>query len=132
MAGRSYTTAWLLWAFFGWMGAHRFYVGHPATGLAYLLTVGMCCVGWLCDAFSLVALVDDANARDVLQPLLETDSDGRRLTYSRPPPVVFASPPGMRGGRDDLDDGSGGGGGGGGGHAKVLPPAVIPVMVSEV
>ena len=36
----------LLCLFLGWMGAHKFYRGKKKTGLIYLFTLGLLCVGW--------------------------------------------------------------------------------------
>jgi len=41
---------YLLWIF-GFTGAHRFYFGRPITGTIWLLTGGLCLVGWLVDLF---------------------------------------------------------------------------------
>ena len=42
--------AFLLCIFLGCLGFHRFYEGKIATGILYLLTVGLCGVGVLIDA----------------------------------------------------------------------------------
>lgn len=36
----------LLCLFLGWMGAHKFYRGKKKTGLIYLFSLGLLCVGW--------------------------------------------------------------------------------------
>ncbi len=41
--------ALLLCLFFGWIGAHRFYVGKVGTGLVYLITGGLFGIGWIVD-----------------------------------------------------------------------------------
>ena len=41
---------YLLWIF-GFTGAHRFYFGRPITGTIWLLTLGLCGIGWLVDLF---------------------------------------------------------------------------------
>ncbi len=52
---RSWVVALLLSLFWGWLGIHRFYVGHVGIGVAQLLTAGGCGIWWLID-FILVAL----------------------------------------------------------------------------
>jgi hypothetical protein len=57
--------AYVLWFFLGWLGAHRFYVGHGKSGLAMLiLTLSM--VGfpislfwWLADSVRLGGLLQE-------------------------------------------------------------------------
>ena len=53
--------AYVLWAFFGLFGAHRFYVGRWESGLVYLFTFGGCFVGWIIDFFILPQLVEDVS-----------------------------------------------------------------------
>ena len=53
--------AYVLWAFFGLFGAHRFYVGRWESGLVYLFTFGGCFVGWIIDGFILPQLVEDVS-----------------------------------------------------------------------
>lgn len=43
----------LLCAFLGFLGAHKFYAGKKAMGLIYLCTIGLFGVGWLFDTVSL-------------------------------------------------------------------------------
>lgn len=56
-----YTVAWILLAFLGVLGAHRFYLGKWVTGLIYLCTGGLFLVGWLYDLVTLNDQVDDLN-----------------------------------------------------------------------
>ena len=46
---RSLIVAVLLWFFLGLLGIHRFYIGHIGMGVLYLLTGGLCGIGWLID-----------------------------------------------------------------------------------
>ncbi|MFK8038272.1 MAG: TM2 domain-containing protein [Crocinitomicaceae bacterium] len=46
---KSFIIAILLWFFIGIIGIHRFYLGHYAIGILYLLTFGLCGFGWLID-----------------------------------------------------------------------------------
>ena len=47
----SVPVAYALWAFLGLFGAHRFYVGRPASGLVWLFTGGLFGIGWIIDFF---------------------------------------------------------------------------------
>jgi len=53
---------YLLWLF-GFTGAHRFYYGKKASGLLWLLTGGLCGVGWLIDLFLIPSMDKDADAQ---------------------------------------------------------------------
>ena len=46
---KSQSIALGLWFFLGLLGVHRFYLGHIGTGVLYLLTAGLCGIGWLID-----------------------------------------------------------------------------------
>jgi TM2 domain-containing membrane protein YozV/uncharacterized protein YccT (UPF0319 family) len=39
----------VLWFFLGLLGIHRFYLGHIGMGVLYLITGGLCGIGWLVD-----------------------------------------------------------------------------------
>lgn len=49
MVQKSKTVTLLLCIFFGCFGIHRFFVGKVGTGILYLLTGGLCGIGWLVD-----------------------------------------------------------------------------------
>lgn len=46
---KSFIVAALLWFFLGLLGIHRFYLGHIGIGVLYLLTGGLCGIGWIID-----------------------------------------------------------------------------------
>lgn len=43
--------AFILCLFFGMFGVHYFYVGKVGMGFLYLLTAGLCGIGWVVDIF---------------------------------------------------------------------------------
>jgi TM2 domain-containing membrane protein YozV len=49
--------AYLLWFFFGFIGAHKFYLGKIGWGIVYICTGGLFLVGLLFDLFTLPAQV---------------------------------------------------------------------------
>ncbi len=53
--------AWLLWGVLGWLGAHRFYLERPGSGLAQMLTGGGLLVWWVADAWRIGRLVREHN-----------------------------------------------------------------------
>lgn len=57
-----YTVTWLLFAFLGVFGIHRFYMGKWVTGILYLVTGGIFFLGVLYDLFTLNEQVDEMNA----------------------------------------------------------------------
>lgn len=62
MPGRlDYNVAWILLAFLGAFGAHRFYMGKWPTGLLYLFTVGLFGVGLLYDLWTLNSQISAVN-----------------------------------------------------------------------
>lgn len=42
-------TALILCILFGYFGAHKFYEGNAGLGILYLLTFGLCGIGWIID-----------------------------------------------------------------------------------
>jgi serine/threonine protein kinase len=60
---RDMAVSYLLWAFLGFFGAHRFYLGRPFTGLLWFFTGGLVGIGWLVDAFWTYHMVEVENAR---------------------------------------------------------------------
>jgi TM2 domain-containing membrane protein YozV len=51
---RSFLVTVLLWFFLGAIGIHRFYLGHTGMAILYLLTGGLCGIGWLIDGILLL------------------------------------------------------------------------------
>ncbi len=48
-----YDTAWILLTFLGLFGVHRMYMGKWLTGILYLATGGLFCVGYIYDYWTL-------------------------------------------------------------------------------
>ena len=64
VAGRiDYNAAWLLLAFLGLVGVHRFYMGKWISGAIWLLTGGLFGLGWLYDLWTLNEQVAEANSQ---------------------------------------------------------------------
>jgi TM2 domain-containing membrane protein YozV len=59
----NYNVAWLLLAFLGLLGIHRFYMGKWLTGLLWMFTGGFFLVGWLYDLWTLNEQVSEINMR---------------------------------------------------------------------
>ena len=60
---RNIVTAYLLCICFGYIGAHRFYLGHTTMGFAYIFTFAFFGLGWLIDLITLPDLVRNRNRR---------------------------------------------------------------------
>lgn len=60
---KSLLTAYLLCFPLGFLGLHHFYLGRPAFGVLYILTLGVGGLGWLVDFFRMPCLVREANRR---------------------------------------------------------------------
>ncbi|MFO1512801.1 MAG: TM2 domain-containing protein [Verrucomicrobiota bacterium] len=56
-----YSVAWLLLAFLGAFGLHRFYLGKWGTGLLYLLTCGLLGIGVIYDFLTLNSQISERN-----------------------------------------------------------------------
>lgn len=48
-------TAFFLCLLLGYVGAHKFYEGKVGTGILYLCTGGLFCIGWIIDIFAILA-----------------------------------------------------------------------------
>lgn len=53
LSPKNKTVTLLLCIFFGAFGVHRFYAGKIGTGICWLLTVGVCCLGWWYDIYAI-------------------------------------------------------------------------------
>lgn len=53
----------ILNALFGWLGVHRFYLGHIGMGILYLLTGGFLLIGVIIDVFRAFSLARMENVR---------------------------------------------------------------------
>ena len=53
--------AYIIWLLLGTFGGHKFYLGRPGMGVAYLLTFGFLWVGVLIDLFTLPRQVRQYN-----------------------------------------------------------------------
>ncbi len=58
-----YSVAWFLLTLLGVLGVHRFYMGKWLTGLLYLVTGGLCLIGWLYDFCTLNRQISELNQR---------------------------------------------------------------------
>lgn len=64
-AGRvNYSLAWVLLAFLGLFGVHRFYLGKWVTGVVYLCTAGLLGLGYLYDFWTLNDQITVVNASE--------------------------------------------------------------------
>lgn len=59
----NYSVAWLLLAYLGVFGLHRFYMGKWLTGFIYLFTFGCLGIGVFYDFWTLNGQVDELNRR---------------------------------------------------------------------
>ncbi|PPQ39560.1 TM2 domain-containing protein [Rhodoblastus acidophilus] len=50
---KSVGTAYLLWLFFGFLGAHKFYLNRPGWGIIYIFTFGFFLIGLILDLFTM-------------------------------------------------------------------------------
>lgn len=58
---KSMCVTYLFWFFLGLFGAHRFYLRRWCTAVLWLLTAGICGVGWLIDLCVIPCLVNSYN-----------------------------------------------------------------------
>ena len=60
---KSIVEAYLLWLFFGFLGAHHFYLRRYEFGILYFFTFGLLGAGWVIDMFRMPCLVSETNKR---------------------------------------------------------------------
>ena len=92
---KSKTTAYLLWFFLGGLGIHKFYLDKHGMGIVYLLTGGICGIGWLVDLFTLGGQVDVYNALFMSQQALLTGQSQQQtvvVNVGAPVPQAPATP----------------------------------------
>ncbi|MGV3608485.1 MAG: TM2 domain-containing protein [Planctomycetaceae bacterium] len=61
-----YSASWLLFAFLGWAGIHRFYMGKVVTGILFLVSGGLFGFGLIWDLFTLNEQVSELNNASVM------------------------------------------------------------------
>ena len=59
-----YNLAWILLTFLGLLGIHRFYMGKWISGIIYLLTGGIFCLGYIYDFWTLNDQISLLNGSD--------------------------------------------------------------------
>ncbi|MDC6470880.1 NINE protein, partial [Flavobacteriales bacterium] len=68
---KSQSIALGLWFLFGILGVHRFYLGHTGIGILYLLTGGLCGIGWIIDGVRfLTGKLNPADGKDYGEKIL--------------------------------------------------------------
>lgn len=58
-----YSVAWILLTFLGLLGIHRIYMGKWVTGLLFMVSGGLCGIGWLYDFCTLNEQISEINQR---------------------------------------------------------------------
>jgi TM2 domain-containing membrane protein YozV len=79
---RSLVIAYILWAFLGPLGGHRFYLRDFGWGIIFFFTGGLFSIGWFVDAFTLPAKIDRHNREveaGLIAPARLVGSGYRRL-----------------------------------------------------
>ncbi|WP_338241024.1 TM2 domain-containing protein [Aurantiacibacter hainanensis] len=89
---KSTGATYLLWFFFGFFGAHRFYLGRTGSGIAQLV-LSLTIVGlipmafwWLIDAFLIPEMVRDENMKTI-RNIEAGRQPGDKSKLSSPPPI---------------------------------------------
>lgn len=62
-ARKSRVAAYILWAFLGWFGIHRFYLRRRGTAVLQLLTLGGFLIWWFIDLFLIGQIAHEENRK---------------------------------------------------------------------
>ena len=60
---------WISLLFGGWLGIHRFLLGHWAHGFLYMFTFGLLTMGWIGDGFALTQLIKEGRENQRMDEL---------------------------------------------------------------
>lgn len=77
--------ALILCIFFGYLGAHQYYVGKVRTGILYTFTMGLCGFGWIIDAFLIFFGKFRDNTGALLQGNIAMQRNHQEQNYYIPP-----------------------------------------------
>ncbi len=82
MSEKSRLVTLILGGWFGWLGAHRFYVGKTGTAILWLFTFGLFGIGYFVDAIMIIlGKFYDKSGKPVLVWMRRVDTDGKVLDY---------------------------------------------------
>jgi len=90
MAGGSHKSlciAYIWWFFLGLFGAHRFYLEKYITGAIWLITGGICGIGWFVDLFVMPCMTAEANNKEK-----EPQNVVYQVVYQQAAPQVVQAP----------------------------------------
>lgn len=76
------TTDLLLCIFLGPLGAHKFYEGKIGTGILYLFTVGLFCVGWISDIIKKLSEFSYSSQEQIIDTDTSTNNYKKHYSYS--------------------------------------------------
>ncbi|MBI2849003.1 MAG: TM2 domain-containing protein [Chloroflexi bacterium] len=82
MSEKTRLAVFLLCSMFGWLGAHRFYVGKKVSGVVWLLTLGLLFIGWSVDLILITAgTFRDKSGKKVGAWVVVRDKEGKEIEY---------------------------------------------------
>jgi len=88
MNEKSKGTAYLLWFFFGLIGAHKFYLERIGMGILYIFTLGIFGIGWFIDLFTLSHQVEVYNAMHRQAAAGNVNQQQQNIVVNVPAPVA--------------------------------------------
>lgn len=92
-------TGLLLAIFLGWAGGYRFYKGQKGLGVLYLLTFGICGIGWMIDVIlAIIAFVKSQQPKTmVIQcQIMGAWAECNKDPQTKRPDIVMALQPGAQ------------------------------------